>query len=117
MPVIGPKVSGFKPGRGDNILSTSSYGAEIKPEAPCRKILWHTKRYKCKQILRRESLLFPSPRSYLLLDGSASRIARDRSVGRIGEFFPVYIIHPGYPCSYITWDVNNRHVAGHSSQA
>jgi hypothetical protein len=40
-----PKVRSFKPGRGDGFLraikicSTTSFGAEVKPEAPCRKIL------------------------------------------------------------------------------
>jgi hypothetical protein len=41
----GPKVRGFKAGRGDGFLraikirSTSSFGWELKPEVPCRKIL------------------------------------------------------------------------------
>jgi hypothetical protein len=45
----GPKGRGFKPGRGDgslraiNIRSTSSFGWEVKPEVPCRKILRHVK--------------------------------------------------------------------------
>jgi hypothetical protein len=42
---IGPKGCGFKPGRGDGFLraikirSTPSFGWEVKPEVPCRKIL------------------------------------------------------------------------------
>jgi hypothetical protein len=42
---IGPKVRGFKLGRGDGflraikILSTPSFGGEVKPSAPCRNIL------------------------------------------------------------------------------
>jgi hypothetical protein len=45
----GPKGRGFKPGRGDGflrvikILRTYSFGWEVKPEAPCRKILRHVK--------------------------------------------------------------------------
>jgi hypothetical protein len=45
----GPKGRGFKPGRGDGFLraikirSTPSFGWEVKPEVPCRKILWHVK--------------------------------------------------------------------------
>jgi hypothetical protein len=41
----GPKGRGFKPGRGDGFLRamkircTSSFGWEVKPEVPCRKIL------------------------------------------------------------------------------
>jgi hypothetical protein len=41
---LDPKVNGFKPGRGDGFLtatkirSTPSFGGEVKPEAPCRKI-------------------------------------------------------------------------------
>jgi hypothetical protein len=45
----GPMVRGFKPGRGDGLLreikirSTLSYGWEVKPEVPCRKILRHVR--------------------------------------------------------------------------
>jgi hypothetical protein len=45
----GPKDRGFKPGRGDGFLraikmrSTPSFGWEVKPEVPCRKILRHVK--------------------------------------------------------------------------
>jgi hypothetical protein len=45
----GPKVRGFKPGRGDGFLkaikirSTSSFGGEVKPEVECCKILRHVK--------------------------------------------------------------------------
>jgi hypothetical protein len=39
----GPKVRGFKPGRGDGFLrvikirSTTSFGGEVKPSVPCRR--------------------------------------------------------------------------------
>jgi hypothetical protein len=45
----GPKGRGFKPGRGDGFLraikirSAPSFGWEVKPEVPCRKILRHVK--------------------------------------------------------------------------
>jgi hypothetical protein len=45
----GPKGRRFKPGRGDGFLraikirSTPSFGWEVKPEIPCRKILQHVK--------------------------------------------------------------------------
>jgi hypothetical protein len=45
----GPKSRGFIPGRGDGFLraieirNTPSFGWEIKPEVPCRKILRHVK--------------------------------------------------------------------------
>jgi hypothetical protein len=51
---IGPKVYGFKPGRGDRFLtaikirSTPSFGGEVKPETPCRKILQHENKITCK---------------------------------------------------------------------
>jgi hypothetical protein len=44
---IGLKVHGFKPGQCDGYLraikirSTPSFTEEVKPEAPCRKLLWH----------------------------------------------------------------------------
>jgi hypothetical protein len=46
---IGPKVRGFKLGRGDGflraikILSTPSFGGEVKPSAPCCNILRNVK--------------------------------------------------------------------------
>jgi hypothetical protein len=45
----GPKGRGFKPGQGDGFLkaikirSTPSFGWEVKPDVPCRKILRHVK--------------------------------------------------------------------------
>jgi hypothetical protein len=39
----GPKIRGFKPGRGrwifkcDKIRSTPSFGGEVKPSVPCRR--------------------------------------------------------------------------------
>jgi hypothetical protein len=45
----GPKGRGFEPGQGDGFLtaikirSTPSFGWKVKPEAPCRKILWRVK--------------------------------------------------------------------------
>jgi hypothetical protein len=47
--VTGPNVSGFKPGRSDTFLraikirSTPFFRREVKPLAPCRKILRHVK--------------------------------------------------------------------------
>jgi hypothetical protein len=47
--VTGPKGRGFEPGQGDGFLraikirSTPSFGWEVKPEVPCRKILRHVK--------------------------------------------------------------------------
>jgi hypothetical protein len=47
--VTGPKGRAFEPGQGDGFLraikirSTPSFGREVKPEAPCRKILLHVK--------------------------------------------------------------------------
>jgi hypothetical protein len=44
----GPKVRGFKPGRGwgDKIHSTPSFGGEVKPSVPCRRYT------ACKRTLR-----------------------------------------------------------------
>jgi hypothetical protein len=46
---IGPRVVGFKPGRGDGFFkgdemcSTLYFGGEVKPSSLYRKILWHVK--------------------------------------------------------------------------
>jgi hypothetical protein len=39
----GPKGRGFLLARAIKIRSTPSFGWEVKPEAPCRKILQHVK--------------------------------------------------------------------------
>jgi hypothetical protein len=45
----GPKGRGFEPGQSDRFLraiqihSTFTFGWEVKPEVPCRKILRHVK--------------------------------------------------------------------------
>jgi hypothetical protein len=91
---FGPKVRGFKPDRSDGLLrmiqirNTSSFGEEVKPEAPCRKILGHTKTStSMKVIFRSQNPSFPRPDPPdLLLDNSACRIARERSGGRIRSF-------------------------------
>jgi hypothetical protein len=47
--ITGPKISRFKPSgercifKGVKIRSTSSFGGEVKPSAPCRNILRHVK--------------------------------------------------------------------------
>jgi hypothetical protein len=82
---VGSKVLGFKPDQSDRFLkaikirSTPSSGEEIKPEAPCRKILRHlqiTFKYKQKYFARLNSS-FPSsvfPDCYQM---SAGRIVLD----------------------------------------
>jgi hypothetical protein len=56
--VIGPKVRGFNPAEDDGFLraikirSTTSFGREVKPAIPFRKILRHVKdHYSTKEIL------------------------------------------------------------------
>jgi hypothetical protein len=62
VPPIGPKVRGLKPGRGLCILraveirSTTSFGGEVKPSAPGRKILRHVK-YHYSYIIMKEILV------------------------------------------------------------
>jgi hypothetical protein len=63
---IGPKIRRFTSGRGDGFLraikirSTTSFGVEVKPSAPCRKILRHVKDHfeVWTKIFRRPNLLF-----------------------------------------------------------
>jgi hypothetical protein len=118
-----PKVRRFKPGRGDvflgaiKISSRPSLGEQVKPEAPCRKILRHVK-ITCKY----EQKYFPRPYSSFLshvppacyqttllveLAGSSDT--------RIRSFPPSTSFHHGYPCSYITMGVNSSPVGGRSS--
>jgi hypothetical protein len=60
--VIAPKVRGLKPGRGrlifkgDKVRSRTAFGGEVKPSAPCRKILRHVKNpYSMKEIFRSQN--------------------------------------------------------------
>jgi hypothetical protein len=39
----GPRFAGSNLAEGDKIRSTTSFGGEVKPSAPCCKILWHVK--------------------------------------------------------------------------
>jgi hypothetical protein len=61
------KICGFKPGLGNGFLraiksrTAPSFGGEVKPEAPCRKILWHVKitcKYEQKYFTRLNSQSF-----------------------------------------------------------
>jgi hypothetical protein len=69
---FGTQVRGFKPGRsrrdfsGEKILSTPSFGGEVKPSVPCRA-LRHVKEPKSVT----SSVLIPSPG--LKKDGASSR--------------------------------------------
>jgi hypothetical protein len=70
---IGPKVRGFRPGRGDrflraiNVHSIPSFRGEVKAEAPC-KILRYVKitcKYEHKYFRAKFLFLFPiSPANY-----------------------------------------------------
>jgi hypothetical protein len=48
---VGCKVHRLKPRQGHGLLKvikihcTPSFGGEVKPEAPCCKILWHLKEF------------------------------------------------------------------------
>jgi hypothetical protein len=88
----GPKVRGFNPGRDDGFLraikirSTTSFGGEVKPSVPCRKILRHVK-HPCsmKEILRKQNSrafiavslsCFATKRLYWLLPESSGGLIR-----------------------------------------
>jgi hypothetical protein len=64
---IGSMVCGFRPGRGHGSLrsirlrSTSSFGGQVKPQAPCPRILRHVKttcKYEQKYFARQNSHSF-----------------------------------------------------------
>jgi hypothetical protein len=69
----GPKGRGFKPGQGDGIFkaikirSTPFFEWEVKPEAPCHKILRHVRnplmylRYWIRKIYTPSSVPLPCP--------------------------------------------------------
>jgi hypothetical protein len=112
----GPKGRGFKPGRGDGFLraikirSTPSFGWEVKPEAPCSKILRHVK--DLLTYLRywhaKSSRLHP----FLLLAGGI-----DRELWRTSQEFPQSASSPTWLSTlmYHLGD-NNRPVGGRGSE-
>jgi hypothetical protein len=65
--VTGSKGRGFAAGRGDGFLraikirSTTSFGWEVKPDVPCRKILRHVKDQLTYKMHRICEILIPSP--------------------------------------------------------
>jgi hypothetical protein len=65
--VTGPKGCGFEPGQGNGflraikILSTSSFGWEVKPEAPTHKIWRHVKDLLMSHWDGQTKFSFPSP--------------------------------------------------------
>jgi hypothetical protein len=65
--VTGPKVHRFEPGQSDGYLraikicSTPSFGWQVKPEVPCRMILWHVKDLLKYHGDEDTKLSFPSP--------------------------------------------------------
>jgi hypothetical protein len=79
----GPKGRGFKPDLGDGLLraikmfSTPYFGWEVRPEIPCRKILWHVKHPL--SISDTEYAKFSLLRPFLLITPyvSAGRTARE----------------------------------------
>jgi hypothetical protein len=98
---IEPQVRVFKPGlsndflRAINILTTPYFWWEVKPGAPCRKVLHHLKityKYEQKCFARLNSHPFHHS-SCLLADVSAGNIARDLSLAS-QEFSSAYIITP-----------------------
>jgi hypothetical protein len=67
MLATGPKGRGFESGQDDGflrvikILSTPSFGWEVKPEVPCRKILRHVKDILKSHGDIKTKFSFPSP--------------------------------------------------------
>jgi hypothetical protein len=83
--VVRPKVSGFKPGRGDGFLreikirSTGCFQGKVKPKALCRKILWHVKKTSKydKNNFQGQILIHFAHSSCSLPDDSAGKNARE----------------------------------------
>jgi hypothetical protein len=69
-----------------------------------------------KEILCRQNPSFPSPRSDLLLDGSAGMIARECSGEQIRSFPQSALTTVVLHAHIITWGMNNRPDGGHSSE-
>jgi hypothetical protein len=86
--VTGLKGLGFETGQGDGFLSaikirsTPSFGWEVKPEFPCRKILRHVKDLLKSHGDEQTKFSFPSPILLLAPGISADRTARQYVAAR-----------------------------------
>jgi hypothetical protein len=119
---IEPKVRGFECCqcsiflRAMKIVITPS--GEVKPEAPCRKILRHVNnlfwKYQQKYISG-PNQEFPSPLPPARYQITLLIRFSESSGGRI-RYFPLLPYHHGSPCSFITWEMNNRPLGRRSSE-
>jgi hypothetical protein len=117
------KVRGFKSGRERWILrpikirSTPSFGGEVKPSVPCRKIFASCQR-TIRSMNKDTSLgqINHFIRQFLLLCNKVTvgRIARE--CWWKNRFSTVISFHHGSPCSYIIRGINNWPVGGRSSE-
>jgi hypothetical protein len=111
---IGLEVRGFKPSWGDGFLkaikicSLPSLKGEVKLETPCCKILRHVKitcKYEHKYCKIKFSFLSPIiPACYQM----TMLVGLPESSGRWVRSFPLStLFYHGFPCSYVTWRMNN----------
>jgi hypothetical protein len=100
------------------ISSTPSYGGEVKPEAPCSKIL-----RRVNIASKHEQRYFEGQIHHFLRDVSPDFLPDDFT-GRIGrelwwtnqEFSLQILFSHGSPCSYFTRGINNRPIGDSSSE-
>jgi hypothetical protein len=107
---IGPKVCGFTPRRGVGFLraikvhSMPSFGGEVKPPAPCRKILRHVKkslRSVKKDTSKAQFISFA--KMFLICYYMTLLVGFPESSGGRLRRSPSISFHRGFPCSYVTW--------------
>jgi hypothetical protein len=120
---IGPNVREFKAGQGDGCLRaikisrTPFFGGDVRPEAPCRKILWHVENHFEYEQRYFEEHIHNFHRDVppdLLLDYSAGRIARELCWTN-QEFSTVDIIPPWFSMLIYHVGLSNRPVGYRSS--
>jgi hypothetical protein len=98
---IGTKICGFKPGCG----RSTSFGREVQPSPPCRKILWHVKNpfEVLTTLLRKTKLIISLVSSSWLSTRWLLVGLKDSFGGRIKSFSLSVPFHHGCPCPYTTW--------------
>jgi hypothetical protein len=90
----------FEPSQGDGFLraikirSTPSFGCQVKPEVPCRKILWHVKDLLKSHGEGQTKFSFPSPILLLALEISLLTGQTEIMVAARTELAPVDTIIP-----------------------
>jgi hypothetical protein len=98
--------------KGDKMYSTSSFGREVKPEAPCQDFTTCRKSHaSMNKVLRTAKFSFRSPIPPVCYQMTLVGFP-EGSGGRVRNILLSTSFRHGSPCSYISWWMNTRPIGG-----